>query len=306
MTTALVAITAVTLLLAGCGSGRKDDPAPEPLRSNPHTLLATQAEAIALAAKAADRALAGLRVARDLHALEDIGRLTRMLAPLLVAADEAGGSGDIDCSRNPLRLAPLLCSGSMRIRTNQREFGGTIPAGSFFELRFDRFQLLTPDFERLRLTGDVTITYLTDFDPRAERGSLVYRSGGLSSNTDGTILDASEGAMTVNYSDTGIVVETARDRFIGLAATSSSDRDGTLARGAIQSNFGTGFVEIRYANWVVAAGIAQPPSRATVGGAGGSHAIVDVGAAGAAGASGQVEIVQGGASQAFAVEIPGG
>ena len=306
MNAAIIAATAATLLLAGCGSSSKEDPPPEPLRSNPHSLQATQAEAAALAAKAAESALTGLRVSRDLDSLEEIGRLTRVMAPLIVAADEAGGSGDIDCGRNPLRLAPLLCSGSMRMRTNQRDLGETIPAGTFFELRFDRFQLLTPDFERLRITGDVTITYLTDFDTRRERGSLAYRSDGLASNTDGSILDASEGTMTVNYSDTGTVVETARERFVGLAAVSSSDRDGTLAGGAIQTNFGSGFVEIRYAGWVVSAGIAQPPSQAAVTGAAGTAATVGVTAAGAASASGQVEIVEGAARQLFAVEIPGG
>jgi len=54
------------------------------------------------------------------------------------------------------------------------------------------------------------------------RGRTFFELRGLASNTDGRILDASEGAMTIIYSDTGIVVETVRERFIGLAATSSS------------------------------------------------------------------------------------
>jgi hypothetical protein len=294
------------LLLAGCGSsGGTDEPPPEPLRSNPHPLEASQPEAAALAAKTARSALAGLRVVRDLDSLEEIGRLTRLIAPLVQAAGQAGERTDIDCSRNPLRLAPLLCSGSMSIRSNQDGLGETIPAGTFFELRFDKFQLLTSDFERLRISGDVTLTYLSDFDTRAERGSLTYRSGGLSTNTDGSILDPSEGAMTVNYSDTGIVVETAHERFIGLAATAAGDADGTLSGGAIQTNFGTGFIEIRYTGWTIQAGVAQPPSSAAVTGADGTSARVDVSAADAAGAAAQVEVTRANVSTVFVVDIPG-
>ena len=289
---------ATILLLAACGSSGKDDPPPEPLRTNPHPLQATQPEATALAAKTAQSALTGLRVFRDLDSLEEIGRVTRVIAPLVLAADEVGARTEIDCRRNPLRLAPLLCSGSMEIRSNQDGLGETIPAGTFFELRFDRFQLLTPDFERLRISGDVTITYLTDFDTRAERGVLVYRSGGLSTNEDGSILDPSEGPMTVNYADTGIVVETDRERFIGLVASAGSDLDGTLAGGAIQTNFGTGFIEIRYAAWKVQAGVAQPASVANVVGAGGSSAVVAVTATDAVGATCRVEVVQAGSSGA--------
>ena len=150
----------------------------------------------------------------------------------------------------------------------------------------------------LRISGDVTITYLTDFDTRAERGVLVYRSGGLSTNEDGSILDPSEGPMTVNYADTGIVVETDRERFIGLVASAGSDLDGTLAGGAIQTNFGTGFIEIRYAAWKVQAGVAQPASVANVVGAGGSSAVVAVTATDAVGATCRVEVVQAGSSGA--------
>ena len=63
---------------------------------------------------------------------------------------------------------------------------------------------------------------------RLPRGRTFFELRGLASNIDGRILDVSEGAMTIIYSDTGIVVETARERFIGLAATSSSSRDGAL------------------------------------------------------------------------------
>ena len=300
------AAAVAVLLLAGCGSGDKDDPAPEPLSTHPHPLQPTQAEAAALAAKAAQAALTGLRVFRDLDSLEEVSRLTRLVAPLVLAADEAGGSAEIDCGRNPLRLTPLLCTGSMSIRTNQRNLGETIPAGTFFELRFDRFQLFTPDFERLRISGNLTITYLTDFDTRAERGVLVYRSGGLSTSENGTILDPSEGPMTVNYTDTGTVVETASERFVGLVATAPGDRDGMLAGGAIQTNFGSGFVEIRYTGWVVKAGLAQPSSLANSVGAAGSGAAVAVTAAAAASATAQVTFAQGGSSEAFVVEIAGG
>jgi hypothetical protein len=298
---------AAALLLAGCGSsGGNDEPPPEPLRSNPHPLQASQPEAAALAEKVAESALAGLRVFRDLDSLEEIGRLTRVIAPLVQAAAEAGEPTDIDCGRNPLRLAPLFCSGSMSIRSNQDGLGEIIPAGTFFELRFDRFQLLTPDFERLRISGDVTITYLSDFDTRAERGTLTYRSGGLSTNTDGSILDPSEGALTVNYSDTGIVVESASERFIGLAAAAAGDADGTLSSGAIQTNFGTGFIEIRYSGWTIQAGVAQPPSSAAVAGAAGTSAHMAVTAAGAAGATCQVDFLEAGASRSFDVDVPGG
>jgi hypothetical protein len=297
---------ALLLLLGGCSSGGGSAPAPEPLRTTPHTLQATQPEADALAAKVAGSASTGLRVQRDLESLDDIGRLTRELVPR-VFDDEAAASGtraEIDCGRNPFRLAPLLCSGSMRIEVNQREVGDTIVAGTFFDLQFDKFQVFTPAFERLRISGGLRIGYVTDFDTRTKRGTLTYESRGLSTNHGGAILDASEGALTVSHGDGSIVVDSATERFLDLQATSASDLDGTLSGGAILSNFGDGYVDIRPAGWAIAGGAPQAGAAATVIGAAGSSATLTVEPGGASPTMCRVTIGRAGVSTAFVVELP--
>ena len=294
------------LLLAGCGSGGGSAPPPEPLRTTPHALQANQPEADALAAKAAGSAMTGLRVSRDLESLDDIGRLTRELVPRVFDDGEAanGTRAEIDCSRNPFRLAPLLCSGSMRIEVNQREVGDTIVAGTFFDLQFDKFQVFTPAFERLRISGGLRIGYVTDFDARARRGTLTYESRGLSTNHDGTILDASEGVLTVGYGDGNVIVDSATERFIDLQAAASSDVDGTLSGGSILSNFGDGYVDIRPAGWAVAGGAPQAGAVATVIGAAGSSATLMVTPAGASPTLCRVTIERAGVATVFVVELP--
>ena len=303
---ARLATAGMLLLLGGCGSSGGSAPAPEPLRAAPHVLQATQAEANALAVKTAASALTGLRVSRDLESLDDIGGLTRELVPRVFDSEAAaGGTGaGIDCRRNPLRLAPLLCSGSMHIEVSQREVGDTIVAGTFFDLQFDKFQVFTPAFERLRISGGLRIDYVTVFDTRARQGTLTYQSHGLSTNHDGTLLEASEGALTVHYGENSVVVETATERFTDLRATSASDMDGTVTSGAILSNFGAGHIDIRHAGWTTTGGTPQPGSAATITGGDGSAATVTVESIGSLPTQCRVTIGRAGVSTAFVVEFP--
>lgn len=298
--------TAGMLLLAGCGSGGGSQPPPEPLRTTPHVLQATQEQAGTLAARTAAGASSGLRVSRDLESLDEIGRLTRELVPRVFDSDDAaaGTRAEIDCGRNPFRLAPLLCSGSMHIEVNQREVGDTIAAGTYFDMQFDKFQVFTPDFERLRISGGMRIGYVTAFDTKSKRGTLNYQSRGLSTNHDGTILEPSEGALTVHYGEGTVVVETATERFIDLQAAAASDTDGTLSGGAILTNFGDGFIDIRPAPWTTAGGAPQPGAAAAVTGGGGSTATVVVESVAGSEVTCRVAIASGGQSREFVVGIP--
>jgi hypothetical protein len=191
----------------------------------------------------------------------------------------------------------------MRIEVNQREAGGTIAAGTYFDMQFDKFQVFTPAFERLRISGGVRIDYVTAFDTNTRRGTLTYRSRGLSTNHDGTILEASDGVLTVHYGDGTVVAETTTERFVDLKASTTSDADGTVSGGAISTNFGDGFIDIRHAAWTVAAGVPQPGAVASIAGGGGSAATVTVQSATGLAANCLVTVTSAGQSREFIVDI---
>ncbi len=294
-------------LVASCGGGGGDDTVGSdntPLAETAQQLAPSEATAMELAAASASMGRRTLRIVRDSEAVDEIERLTRKLLPRLFESSGDGNSVNIDCRRNPLQFAPFLCYGELSFEANQRDTNGTVTATTIFSLQFDKFQVLTPGFDRLRISGGIRLDYLTDFTAEPRRGTLRYVSTGLSTNKDGEIVSASDGALTIRYGDGTTVIETDRDRFVDIGANSSSDDDGTITSGSVRANFQSGFVDFGWGEWPVAGGVPQVGARVTIAGANGSSATVRVIEVRGDGEAYQVVVTDAGTSETFEVFVP--
>ncbi len=245
-----------------------------------------------------------LRIFRDSEAFDEVERFTRRLLPELFESSGDGDSINVDCRRNPFQFAPFLCYGELSFQANQRTSNGTVTATTIFNLRFDKFQVLTPDFERLRISGGLRLDYLTDVSGSPRRGTVRYESSGLSTNKDGEVLSATDGELTVSYGDGSTVVQTDRERLVDIGASSSSDEDGNITSGSVRANFQNGYVDFGWGEWPLRGGVPQVGARVTVTGADGTSASIRVTEVRGDGEVYEVTLTEAGVSETFDVFVP--
>ena len=276
---ALAALLVACLgLLAACGGGGSGAVAnsPAPLAAQPHALAPDQETAQQLASSAVDVGSRSLRIVRDERAFEEIERFTRDLIPRIFDSGDSANDVNINCRRNPFRLAPFLCYGELTFQANQRSTDGTVVANTVFNLQFDKFQVLTPSFDRLRVTGGIRLDYLTDVSSSPRRGTLRYESSGLSTNKDDNVFSASDGALTVLYGEDSTVIETDRERLVDVSVDSRSDIEGDLRSGRTRANFSSGYVEFQWNGWPISDGLPAEGARVSVVGADNTSATIVV------------------------------
>lgn len=293
-------------LLAGCGGGGGGAVAnsPAPLAAEPQALTSDQDTAQRLASLAADAGTRSLRIVRDERAFDEIERFTRDLLPRIFDSGDSANDVNINCRRNPFRLAPLLCYGELTFQANQRTTDGTVVANTVFNLQFDKFNVITPNFDRLRVTGGIRLDYLTDVTNSPRRGTLRYESSGLSTNKEDNVFSASDGALTVLYGDGSTVIETDRERLVDVSIDSRSDGDGDLRSGTTRANFSSGYVEFQWNGWPIAGGLPAEGARVSVVGANGTSASIVVQDVQSDQVIYQVTITDAGGSSEFEVSIP--
>lgn len=319
----LAAGLAFAAALGACGSddvADGGDPAAAPaaspatpLAAGPHALQAQQSEADALALKTADTAIAAILVAQDVVLLEDLHRLTRWLLPRIGTEADGGTRASIDCRRNPLSFAPVLCFGAIRFEADRRETQGTIRSGTLFALRFDDFQVLAPGFERLRVDGGFELGYRTDVGAAPDApasGTIRYDTVGLGTNREGETAGPSQGSVTIARTDADgsrrLVVEAGNERFVDVDVVEANGVDGRIRSGTVRTNFGGGYVDIAFDGWSVAGSEPQPGASARVTGADGTGAQVQVVAVTASAITWRVDLASGGTTRSFDVSIPRG
>jgi len=305
--TAAAAMLALSVaILAGCGGGGGDAVAnsPAPLAVEPQALTSDQDTAQRLASSAAQVGTRSLRIVRDERAFEEIERFTRDLLPKIFDSGDSANDVNINCRRNPFRLAPLLCYGELTFQANQRTTDGTVVANTVFNVQFDKFQVITPNFDRLRVTGGIRLDYLTDVSNSPRVGTLRYESSGLSTNKDDNVFSASDGALIVRYGDGTTVIETDRERLADVSVDSRSDLDGDLRSGSTRANFSSGYVDFEWNGWPIAGGLPAEGARVTVAGANGTSASIVVRDVQSDQIIYQVTITDAGGSTEFEVSIP--
>jgi len=264
-------------LLTGCGgSDAAVANSPAPLALEPQALTPDQDTAQQLVSSAAGAGARSLRIVRDERAFEELERFTRDLIPRIFDGDNDGNNVNINCRRNPFRLAPFLCYGELSFQANQRTTDGNVVANTIFNLQFDNFQVLTPNFDRLRVTGGIRLEYLTDVSISPRRGTLRYESSGLSTNKDDNVFSASDGALTVLYSDDSTVIETDRERLVDVSVDARSDNEGDLRSGSTRANFSSGYVDFAWNGWPISGGRPAQGARVSVTGADGTSATIAV------------------------------
>lgn len=294
-------------VLASCGGGGDDGSVNSDavtLAPQPQRLASSASTASELAATTVRVSRRTLRIFRDSEAFDEIERFTRRLLPDLFESSGSSNNINVDCRRNPFQFAPFLCYGELSFEANQRSSNGTVTATTIFNLRFDKFQVLTPDFERLRISGGIRLDYLTDVTTSPRRGTVRYESSGLSTNKDDEILSATDGELTVTYGDGSTVVQTDRERLVDIGASSSSDVDGNITSGSVRANFQNGYVDFGWGEWPLSGGVPQVGARVTVTGADGTSAMIRVTEVRGDGEVYQVTLTEGGSSETFEVFVP--
>ena len=300
-----LATAGAAVLLVSCGGGDSDDSVSvAPLATEPAVLKVDLPGADSLARTAINTSRRALRLARHSDALDEIERLTRDLLPDIFESSSDGNALTVDCRRRPLQFAPFLCYGELTFEANRRTFDGTVVATTVFNLQFDNFQVLTPGFDRLRISGGVRLDYLTNFTLEPRRGTVRYQSSGLSTNKDGTIVSATDGALTVQTGDGTVIIETDRERLVNLGASTSSDTDGTLNSGTARVNFQAGYVDFDWRGWPLVSGSPQTGAQVAVTGANGGAATITVREVRADGALVEVVFTDAGLETRFEVFVP--
>lgn len=303
----MMPIVFASLLVAGCGGGDDAPPPPEPLADAAHTIDATDIEAKGLVSVVGRAGQASFRTLRDLGEFDAAQRLVELLFPRVFGADvsEGGDTVEVNCNNNPLRLAPLgLCFGKFRFESNRRDRNGPITTGTLFSVQFDNFNIVSGDFQRLRISGGFGINYVTDYTQNPRTGTVSYTSRGLSTNREGTIFAPRNGALTATYGDGRTLIESGSRRYVDIDAASVSDLEGLMRSGRIRTNFGAGHVDVDYSNWSIVDGIVQPGSTANVTGAEGSLASIVVVASTAQVVTLAVTITRDGVPVTFTIDVP--
>ena len=158
-----------------------------------------------------------------------------------------------------------------------------------------QFQVLTPGFDRLRISGGLRLDYLADTTVEPRVGTVRYQSSGISTNKDGEVVSVSDGALRVQYGNGRTVIETDRERLIDVGADSTSDTDGNLRNGSL---------DFAWAGWPMSGGIPQAGARVDITGADRSSATISVAELTPDEIVYRVTIVDADGSQEFDVRIP--
>ena len=153
----------------------------------------------------------------------------------------------------------------------------------------------------MRISGGIRLDYLTDATVSPRRGTIRYESSGISTNKDGQIVAASDGALTVQSGDGTVVIQTERERLLDVGSDSSSDLDGNLRGGSTRANFQSGYVDFAWQGWPIAGGRPQVGARVIATGAENTSitvTVVDVTSEGT-----RYAVVSGDAGQSSRLEV---
>ncbi|CAD5374308.1 conserved exported hypothetical protein [Rubrivivax sp. A210] len=278
------ALVALAALLVACGGGG-DATSSQPAQvvappTTPATLGTTEAEASAAVQAAV--ASADAAVNRS-SALSGLGAL--LGTPIGMAPEPQATRAQPLVVRN-LPCGDLIdapCNGSATVDTNLADNATAIPAGAFFDVRFNAVSGFI--FGRsATLAGRLRMDFLSAIDADAQTPAGLHViltteqfGGSLGGRAFGPVSDIAE--LRISAQGVASVVAAGR-QYTGLGTVSVTDANNyTLGSGSVRAAHWTAantYVDLAFENWRVVNGRPAPGSALTVNGAAGNSASIRV------------------------------